>query len=904
MLRFTHPYHRGFIRALFAMFVVSLPAAVSCFAQTASMSLAAATGSAGGTVSLPISLTSTGTQPAALQWTVTYAPSDIVSVNVAAGAAATAAGKTIQCNIAPGSTLCILSGLNTTTIANGVVATLSIKLAVSPSSTSIPVSLTGVVGASAAGLAISSTGSGAAITLPAQPISIPPPSVPVPPPSIGLQSLSCTPTSLAAPAVISCTVTLSQAAQYLGAVVVVSTSGGPLLFPANVGIGAGSTAATFLAAATTAVTANTDVQITGSLNGTSASTTVKLTPSVTTGISSVTCAPTSLAPNSTATCTVGLAAAAGTTATISLTTDNAAVTVPGSVVVAPGTTTGMFTATAGGFTTDGTARIAASLNAASTVASISLVAPALLSSVACTPTSLSNGAIATCTATLSKTATANLDIALSSGGASIQVPATVRVSAGASTAQFSATAAASGSGMVTVTASAGGITKITQIMVATSVLSITRIDCPTSPLVGGTSTTCAVMLSGVAPAGGATIALTSNMASVVVPSSITVAAASASNTFAATASLMAAPGAATITATLGTSNTSATLAVERLKLVSLSCSPNPLVAGAVLICGVDLNAAPSSAVNLSNNSSANGVIHVPPVTSIAAGTSNGRFIAYSQANATAQTVRITSVFGGVAVINDISVTATKRAIASPTTQSSIKSLDVGTADEGNDARPTITSLVNAASSVTGACSPGSIATIIGSGLASQNVIVSVNGESVPVLVGASSQVTFQCPDLQAGTPLEIVVRKDGQVSNAVHVDMDEVGPAIFTINGVDRALGAIVLSDTSELAIKAPEIQGRSSKPGATIAILCTGLGREFDGQLAATPIVTIDGISATVLSIARTELGLQEVSVRIPEGVASGDLVPVEVRMPSVSGRLVTGNRVYISIDRSVRSE
>src|SRR4051812_41001108 len=111
MLRFTHPYHRGLMRALCAMSVMLLPAAVSCFAQTASMSLAAATGSAGGTVSLPISLTSTGTQPAALQWRVTYAPSDIVSVTVAAGPAATAAAKTVQCNSASGSTVCILSGL-------------------------------------------------------------------------------------------------------------------------------------------------------------------------------------------------------------------------------------------------------------------------------------------------------------------------------------------------------------------------------------------------------------------------------------------------------------------------------------------------------------------------------------------------------------------------------------------------------------------------------------------------------------------------------------------------------------------------------------------------------------------------------------------------------------------------
>jgi uncharacterized protein (TIGR03437 family) len=199
---------------------------------------------------------------------------------------------------------------------------------------------------------------------------------------------------------------------------------------------------------------------------------------------------------------------------------------------------------------------------------------------------------------------------------------------------------------------------------------------------------------------------------------------------------------------------------------------------------------------------------------------------------------------------------------------------------------------------------------MGAGLGSgdlDHVRVEVNGEIVPVMVASPSQVTFQCPDLAPGTPLDITVRTDVQVSNARRLEMEELGPGLFTIDGLERARGAILLNDTSELAINAADVNGRASRPGDTISILCTGLGRTFgpgEGEISTLPMITIGGLSTPVLSVTRVERGLYQVNVRIPEAAPLGDAIPVEVRMPAINGRLVGSNQAYISVERGSRAE
>ena len=74
---------------LVAFFYLALPAALS--AQTATLSLGCGSTTAGGTISLPLSLYGAA-RPAAVQWMFSYSSSDIAGVTVTDGPVATAAG--------------------------------------------------------------------------------------------------------------------------------------------------------------------------------------------------------------------------------------------------------------------------------------------------------------------------------------------------------------------------------------------------------------------------------------------------------------------------------------------------------------------------------------------------------------------------------------------------------------------------------------------------------------------------------------------------------------------------------------------------------------------------------------------------------------------------------------------
>src|SRR5574338_1371909 len=100
------------------------------FAQTATLSLASGSALPGGTVSLNLIL-SGGTQPAALQWTFTYAPADFTSVSVVAGPASSTAGKIVDCQGGSGTYNCLLTGINTSTLGDGSVATATFTLSTS-----------------------------------------------------------------------------------------------------------------------------------------------------------------------------------------------------------------------------------------------------------------------------------------------------------------------------------------------------------------------------------------------------------------------------------------------------------------------------------------------------------------------------------------------------------------------------------------------------------------------------------------------------------------------------------------------------------------------------------------------------------------------------------------------------
>ena len=114
--------------------------------QNVTLSLAPGRGKPGGTVVLPIRLTSAdGAQAAGIQWSLVY-PSDITGVTLALGNSGVIAHKSLGCN----GNMCFVVGLNPTIIPDGTVAIATFHIASKPFAQSIPIQITNVVAASAA----------------------------------------------------------------------------------------------------------------------------------------------------------------------------------------------------------------------------------------------------------------------------------------------------------------------------------------------------------------------------------------------------------------------------------------------------------------------------------------------------------------------------------------------------------------------------------------------------------------------------------------------------------------------------------------------------------------------------------------------------------------------------------
>jgi hypothetical protein len=134
------------------------------------LSLDSGSAAPGGTVSLDMHLVSPASSlPAALEWTVSYPPGDVISVNMAAGAGLMAADKTIACNAASGSTICLAYGINANWIANGVVAVVTVTLSATAGDSIIPLSMGNTSAAAADGSALPVQATGTQILLQSNP---------------------------------------------------------------------------------------------------------------------------------------------------------------------------------------------------------------------------------------------------------------------------------------------------------------------------------------------------------------------------------------------------------------------------------------------------------------------------------------------------------------------------------------------------------------------------------------------------------------------------------------------------------------------------------------------------------------------------------------------------------------
>jgi uncharacterized protein (TIGR03437 family) len=182
----------------------------------------------------------------------------------------------------------------------------------------------------------------------------------------------------------------------------------------------------------------------------------------------------------------------------------------------------------------------------------------------------------------------------------------------------------------------------------------------------------------------------------------------------------------------------------------------------------------------------------------------------------------------------------------------------------------------------------------------QGTTVRVNNTPAPLLFVSPTQINFQMPWQAAEGPASLTVTTPSGASAARSVTIGAVAPDIFTLNTAGQ--GAILLAASGEPAAPAGSLPGRGSRParrGEVVSIFCTGLGavanppQNGDPASAAVPSpvtrlvqVRIGGVlaDASFAGLAPGFVALYQVNVRIPDGVAPGNTVPLQLVTGAVS--------------------
>jgi uncharacterized protein (TIGR03437 family) len=228
------------------------------------------------------------------------------------------------------------------------------------------------------------------------------------------------------------------------------------------------------------------------------------------------------------------------------------------------------------------------------------------------------------------------------------------------------------------------------------------------------------------------------------------------------------------------------------------------------------------------------------------------------------------------------------------------------------------------------CSPGGLATLSGTGLTAQapqtatsfplparlaDVQVEVNGVPAPLLFVSDSRVTFQCPLLAPGSPLEVTLKtENGASTSRVRSLMQTAAPGLFTWGTGGQ--GVIMNAATNEIAMaKTNGIASRPAVPGEYITIFANGLGEVIDGVAAGTPApedrlvmlknkikLVLGGIEIdpAFAGLAPGTVGLFQVNAQLPYYVPVGPGVSLYLKVILADGSVVSSNTVTVAIGSS----
>ncbi len=679
--------------------------------------------------------------------------------------------------------------------------------------------------------------------------------------SVSVVAITLEPITLASGGSGSGTVGISQPAPASGIAVNLSADNAAVSLPATVTIPAGEQMATFTYQVG-GVNSKTTANISASLgNKKSAALTI-----IPVAASLISFNPTSISAGSTSVGTVtinGPGAIGGTD--VALSSNSGSVAVPLKVTVPAGQTTATFTATANGVNLLTTATVTATLNGQSLTAQLT-VNPAALSGLSVSPMSISGGGSSTGTVTLDGPAgSSGVTVSLTSSNAIATVPATVTVAAGQKTATFNiSTVGVNSQSIATITATLGAVTKTAILTVDPATLNSLSLS-PIS-VIGGSSATATLTLSGPAGSGGTSVAVASSDPSATVPAMVKVAEGSSSATFQVSTNAVNAQTQATITVTLNSLNKTANLTVNPATLQSVSLSPNSVPGGTSSTGTVTLSgpAGPGgTTVSLGDNSAS---ATVPANVIVQAGQTSANFQVTTLGVDGQTTVTITGTLNSTQQSATLTITATSIASVSvnPTSVTGGTS-SIGTVSLTGNAGPS--GVVVSMKSDNVAASIPSTVTIL-SGQKSANFTVSTIGVNAKQVVNVSASLGVQALSCSLTVNPAIL---NSLTLNPTSVQSGNGATGTVTLSG-PAGTGGTVIALTSDSV---------SVIPPASVTVLA--------GQTSATFQVSTTAVSAQTVGTVTGSLNGQSQSASLTllsSGVASVSLNPTSV----VGGSSATG--------------
>ena len=742
-----------------------------------------------------------------------------------------------------------------------------------------------------------------------------------------LSSLTCAPSSLNSNQGATCTVLLDKASAG-GATVTLSDDSAQLSTPGSVAVGNGANSATFTATAGTITTSQT-ATVTANLNGVARTAQVSLVapadtpaPPAASGLSSLSCSPSTVVAGGSSVCVVTLGAVVSTPSVVGLSSSSDAIALASSVTVPQGADSAQFRVNIPLSAVPQQLVLSASLAAQVQTATITVTAAApgttapQLSSLACSPSRLGPGETGACTVYLTANAEANLSPAVTANSPSLIVPGSLQVLASMKSQSFTVVAAASISSnqTVEVVVNLNGQSVSTRLTVDLGDVQprLTSFNCSSTSIPAGGGAVCVVSFASGSPF-STDLSLVSSQAIVRVPSRVAVAAGATSTSFAVQAG--ATDSAQSVTLSAAWHGQAPLTKVIQVTPPSISLVlPSDIFSRAGTAISFDVKATHSA--GLATSITAQGL----PSGAAMRGERFTWTPSDSQLGEYAVQFRASDGSG-------LSGSASERIVV-------------------RDSVPKIQGLFNPAGyTPIESCSPNAIVTFLGSGFSLHDPIqassspwptelagvrIRINGVYAPITFVSDTTVHFQCPALDPGVTLEMVMEYEAAPSIApgaaaataivtvapVVVKMSDATPGLYLIKGTQAAVliaGTGFVAGPPPSGLPGERYAARPAVAGEYLEIYANGMGAANEalapGQSAPLDhLITLvgrvtavfgDGQKAPAVFAGLTpgSVGLFQINVQVPEGTRIGDAIPLYIELTREDGSVVRSNTATIAV-------